>query len=325
MDNIKLQNIRRQLFDRKEKLSDTIGYNKEDYNLISLLNEVNTALEKMERGTYGICEVCHEPIEEERLLVDPLIKVCLGDLNEKQQRVLEQDLQLASQMQRALLPKKNISTNDWEIDFTYLPAGPVSGDYCDLINLDNGEILFVLGDVSGKGIAASLLMTQIHAIFHSLTHYEISLEKLLVRVNRLICESNSYSHFITLICGKLKRNGEMEIINAGHCLPIVQKQTLINNINSTTLPLGIFCDMEYNIQKLILDKNDSLILYTDGLSEARRNEEEYGNHRINEIVLKNGNKSPNDLINVFVNDVDDFTNGEKMIDDLTIMVIKRLT
>jgi phosphoserine phosphatase RsbU/P len=324
MDTILKDNFRGQLFDKRRRLEDAINSKSSNDYLIYLLKEVNSALERMDNGTYGICEICHDPIEEDRLLIDPLIRVCLGDLDNHQQKSLEMDLELASKMQNALLPKKDLNSADWEISYTYLPAGPVSGDYCDIINLNN-ELLFVLADVTGKGVAASLLMTQIHAIFHSLSAVEPCLEKLLEQVNRLICESAAYSHFATLVCGKLYKNGEIDIINAGHCLPIVLKKYDIINIDSSTVPLGIFCNMEYQVQKIKLQKGESLILYTDGLSEARGNmEEEYGEKRIMNFALNNFDKSPQDFINSLVNDVNEFTSGSKMIDDLTIMVIKRL-
>ena len=324
MDTILKDNFRGQLLDKRRRLQDAMSEKSSNDYLIYLLKEVNSALERMDNGTYGICEICHDTIEEDRLLIDPLIRVCLGDLDDHQKKSLEMDLELASKMQNALLPKKDLNFPDWEISYIYLPAGPVSGDYCDIINLNN-ELLFVLADVTGKGVAASLLMTQIHAIFHSLSVYEPPLEKLLEQVNRLICESAAFSHFATLVTGKLYKNGEIEIINAGHCLPIVLRKYNIINIDSSTVPLGLFCDMEYNVQKIKLERGESLILYSDGLSEARGNgEEEYGEKRIMDLALNYYEAPPQELINYLVNDVNEFICDAKMNDDLTIMVIKKL-
>jgi phosphoserine phosphatase RsbU/P len=324
MDTILLENLRGQLLDKRGRLEEIVDIKKGDSYLISLLKEVNSALERMDNGTYGICEVCHDPIEDDRLLVDPLIRVCLGDLDLHQQKSLEMDLELASKMQNALLPKRNLNSQQWEISYKYMPAGPVSGDYCDIINLNNNELLFVLADVTGKGVAASLLMTQIHAIFHSLSVFELPLNELLQQVNRLICESTAFSHFATLVCGKLLKNGEIEIINAGHCLPLILKKYDIINVDSSSMPLGIFCNMEYQVQKIKLEKGESLVIYSDGLSEARKEQEEYGERRIMELASRNSNLSTQELINIFVDDVSEFINGTKMIDDLTIMAIQKL-
>ncbi|MEJ2615722.1 MAG: PP2C family protein-serine/threonine phosphatase [Ignavibacteriaceae bacterium] len=207
----------------------------------------------------------------------------------------------------------------------YLPAGPVSGDYCDIISLNNNELLFVLADVTGKGVAASMLMTQIHAIFHSLASFDMPLEILLEQVNRLICEGAALSHFATLVCGKIYQNGEIELINAGHCLPIILKKYDIINIDSSTVPMGLFCNMEYKVQKMKMEKGESLILYTDGLSEAMgKEEEEYGETRILNYAKSNFENPPQEFINSLVNDVNDFVGNSKMNDDLTIMVIKKI-
>jgi sigma-B regulation protein RsbU (phosphoserine phosphatase) len=324
MDTILENNFRGQLLDRRKRLEDAVKTKSSNEYLLNLLKEVNSALERIDKGTYGICEVCHDPIEEDRLFVDPLIRVCLGDLDHHQKKSLEMDLELASKMQYALLPKKDLDLRDWEISYTYLPAGPVSGDYCDIISLKNDELLFVLADVTGKGVAASLLMTQIHAIFHSLAAFELPLEKLLEQVNRLICESTAYSHFATLVGGKLLKNGEIEIVNAGHCLPIILKKYDTINVDSSTVPLGLFCNMEYKVQKIKLKKGDSLILYTDGLSEAIGTEdEEYGENRITQFAKNNINTLPQEFISLLINDVNEFSGNSKMRDDLTIMVIKK--
>ncbi len=186
-------------------------------------------------------------------------------------------------------------------------------------------MLFVLADVTGKGVAAALLMTQIHAIFHSLSAFEMPLEKLLEQVNRLICEGAAFSHFATLVCGKMYKDGEVEIINAGHCLPIVLKKYNIINIDSSTMPLGLFCNMEYKVQKIKLEKGESLVLYTDGLSEAiGKEDEEYGEKRIMDFTLNNLDSSPQEFINLLVNDLNEFKCGSKMMDDLTIMAIRKM-
>ncbi|MFZ0453389.1 MAG: SpoIIE family protein phosphatase [Ignavibacteriaceae bacterium] len=325
MDTVLENNLKGQLLDRRGRLEEAVGLKSSNDYLLFLLKEVNSALERIDKGIYGICEVCHDPIEEDRLMIDPLVKVCLGDLDHHQQKTLEMDLELASKMQNALLPKKDLNPKFWDIGYTYLPAGPVSGDYCDIISLSNDELLFVLADVTGKGVAASMLMTQIHAIFHSLSVFDMPLEILLEQVNRLICEGAAFSHFATLVCGKIYPNGEVELINAGHCLPIVLKKYDIINIDSSTMPLGLFCNMQYNVRKIKMEKGESIILYTDGLSEAMgKEDEEYGETRIINFAKNNFENLPQEFINLLVNDVNEFAGNSKMNDDLTIMVIKKL-
>ena len=87
----------------------------------------------MDEGTYGICDVCHGSVEKDRLIADPLVRLCLDHLTSEEQRALERDLELAAQVQRGLLPKSDVRYRDWRVHYLYRPAGIVSGDYCDLI------------------------------------------------------------------------------------------------------------------------------------------------------------------------------------------------
>ena len=199
-----------QLLDRRERLQNARSQNVFDMDVSRLLSEVDAALMRFEKGTYGLCEECHTPIESDRLLADPLMRVCLEDLSEKQRHALEDDLQLASSIQNALLPKTDLGSKLWEFDFHYQPAGIVSGDYCDVI-ADDGELYFVLGDVSGKGMAASLLMSNLHAMFHSLVPLGLPLHELMGRANHMFCESTLSNQYATLVFGKINASGEAEV------------------------------------------------------------------------------------------------------------------
>lgn len=111
--------------------------------------------------------------------------------------------------------KSGLRAGGWETSFHYEPVGPVSGDYCDLIPSD-GQLFFVLGDVSGKGVAASMLMTQLHALFRSLTKMALPLGQMVSQANRVFCESALAGQYATVVCGQAKPTGEVEIHNAGH-------------------------------------------------------------------------------------------------------------
>src|SRR5262245_50919570 len=148
--------LHEQLVDRQRKLRSVAAQPEAEGEIARLLSEVDAALDRMQSGTYGICETCHEPIETERLLVDPLLRLCLPHLSPTQQRAFEEDLNLASQIQRGLLPARDFNCGAWKAAYHYDPAGLVSGDYCDLVAADCGAIYFMLGDVAGKGVAASM-------------------------------------------------------------------------------------------------------------------------------------------------------------------------
>src|SRR5215472_11789393 len=146
--------LREQLEVRRAELNIVIQEGASSGPCQELLHEVDAAIERMENGSFGICEVCHDPVEKERLLADPLARLCLDHLSSDEQRALERDLELAARVQRRLLPQSNVQFRDWQIRLHYKPAGLVSGDYCDLIvpEEEDGKLVFLLGDVSGKGV-----------------------------------------------------------------------------------------------------------------------------------------------------------------------------
>src|SRR5215469_1296523 len=123
--------LREQLQDRKYRL-ETLVRAQENAAVFQLLQEVDSALERMQNGTYGVCEECHDAIEKDRLLADPLVRFCLDHLTAPQRRRLEADLEMAARVQQKLLPARHPALPGWCMHYHYEPVGLVSGDYCDL-------------------------------------------------------------------------------------------------------------------------------------------------------------------------------------------------
>jgi len=294
---------------------------------VELLEEVDAAVQRMDAGTYGICDVCHDTVERERLIADPLVRLCLDHLTSDEQRALERDLELASQVQRGLLPQSDAEFRDWRIHYQYKPAGMVSGDYFDLISpaSDGGDLIFLLGDVSGKGVAASLLMTHLHAMFRSLASRDMELGKLLEMANRLFCQSTTAGQYATLVCGRAGRSGEIEIASAGHAPALVISADGVKQIGSTGLPLGLFATSRYTASRVRLGPGDSLLLFTDGISEANdRNGQEYGIGGLSVAIGERHGWPPKELVAACLGDVQRHSAGVRQADDQTLMAIQRL-
>ena len=198
MTGLNIPSLKNHLTERRERLQETIKYVPDPVKLYSLLQQVDSALERIDNGSYGICDVCHDPIEADRLIMNPLLTVCLDHLNHHQRKALEQDLELAIKIQRNLLPENHLNVNGWDFCYHYSPAGTVSGDFCDFIKLDDQSVLFVLGDVSGKGISASLMMSHLHALIRSLLSFNLPVNEIVTRANRLFCESTLSTHYATM-------------------------------------------------------------------------------------------------------------------------------
>lgn len=326
MGNVTENFLREQLLDRREKLESVLAGSKEHAELTQLLSDVDSALERLDDGSYGLCEACHEPVGKDRLLADPLVRYCLDHLTTEGRRALEQDLELAARMQRALLPRQDLQLGGWEIFHHYAPLGPVSGDYCDVIAQENDSdsFFFALGDAAGKGVAASMLMSHLHAIFRTLLAAKPPLCELVRQAGRAFCESTVSPYFATLACGRAGADGSLEIINAGHCRPLLIRAGIATRLEPTGLPLGMFCDGQYEAQTARLEPGDSLFLYTDGATEAQsRDGEEFGEQRLAEAAMRYHTLAPRASLERLLETLADFRSGERPSDDLTLLLIRR--
>ena len=323
MERLVDASIRSTLIDRRDRLRIASGTLPNREQLVDLIRDVDLALERISAGTYGLCETCHDSIEVDLLKSDPLARYCVDHLSQEEQRALQQDLDLAARVQGELLPRRWLQTDGWDVSYRYEPLGPVSGDYCDVLKSDD-SLFFVLGDVSGKGVAASMLMAHLHAVFRSLATVEMPLDKLVERANRVFCESTLSSHYATLICGKAFSSGEIELVNAGHCPGLLLTKQGIRTLDATGLPVGIFCSGQYAVTKLRLEPGNSLLLYTDGLSEARDHTDlEYGIERLSNLFANRVHDSSEGIIETCLSDLRRFQNGGSLSDDLTLMAIRR--
>jgi phosphoserine phosphatase RsbU/P len=315
--------LRSELEERRERLRAALHSPGADASLSQLLTAVDAALIRIDQGSFGICETCHDTIEPERLLADPLTRFCLDHLSQSEQRALESDLSLAARIQRRLLPEPGLAPTGWDVHYHYQPAGMVSGDYCDLLQTDSG-LLFMLGDVSGKGVAASMLMSHLHATFRSLVEAGLPLDQMVEHANRIFCESTFAGQFATLVVGRAAPGGSVEFVSAGH-LPLLHVHSggAISK-DSTGVPLGMFCSTRFPVHRLGLEEGDGLFLYTDGLTEARnRAGDEYGLSRVQGLAARHRGANARTLISECLSDLGSFRDSLNQTDDLTLLVVRR--
>jgi sigma-B regulation protein RsbU (phosphoserine phosphatase) len=329
-----LNTIRRQLTDRKTRLTEAIADTApQQYHLVSLLQQVDSALDRLETEEYARCLVCGEHVDDKDLLRNPLMEYCLCSLSPAQQRALEHDLKLARRIQAGLLPVPHLRSSGWEAFYLYEPAGVVSGDYCDLWSRNGGEstVHFAVGDVAGKGLASSILMAHLQAAFRSLLGASVPLSDLVARINRQLLDAGISTHYATLACGRLGEDGQVEMVNAGHCPPIVVRENGIETIGPTGVPVGLLADKPYEVHNFRLAAGENIVLYTDGLTEAQQDEAstnpedgEYGAERLVRFLSTQGRGlEPNALVRAIREDLTAFLDGAKHEDDLTILVVQR--
>ena len=315
--------LREQLVGRRDQLVTVMRQPDAAAHLQSLLTEVDAALDRMSRGTFGLCDTCHDPIEPDRLLADPLARLCLDHLSPSQQARLERDLELAVRIQQSLLPPRPLRAGAWAMAYEYRPAHLVSGDYCDVLPGQAGDWYFLLGDVAGKGVAASMLMTQLHAMFRALAPLGLSLPQLVARANSIFCESTLPTHYATLVSVRAQPDGALEVCSAGHLPPVLVHDGRAARIEAGGLPVGMFCGAEYTTTTVTMAEGDTLALYTDGLSETEdASGEEFGLDRIADNFAAHAGKPPDAIVSECLAAIDRFRSGPAS-DDITMMVIRR--
>ena len=313
--------LQSQLEERKHRLETVIAQTPGDSNLEALLHEVDAALDRFAAGTYGLCESCHDTVERDRLLADPLIRFCLDHLTELERIALQRDLDLATELQRRLLPPPDLTVDGWETSYHYAPLGPVSGDYCDLYPFD-GQLFFMLGDVSGKGVAASMRMTQLHALFRSLIGMGLPLAEIVGHINCFLCESGLSGQYATLVCGRAKPGGDVELFNAGHLPVIAVHPSGVRLLESTAFPLGMFREASFTSDCVQLSRGDMLFLFTDGLSEAQGDDGEYGIDRLTDLLVRQTSCCTAAIIAACLEDLRGFAGANPGLDDVTLLAIR---
>ena len=319
------ERVRERLLGKREQLAEAAEQRREQ-RLVDLLRRVDGALASLEVGDWGVCTVCHEPVSEERLEADPLVKVCLECLSNEERQALERDLEAAARVQRSLLPPARFRHDGWEVAFLWEPRGPVSGDHVDLVRpqRDTEPLHLLLGDVMGKGVAASFLQSHLHALFRAVSHPEVQLGDMLARVNGLFFETTAGSSYASMVAARLFPEGRVELANAGHPRPLLADARGVRPVEGSGLPLGLFGGAEYSTRELQLSPGETLLVYTDGFTEAMVGDEEFGVGRA-AAALRRASRLPTDeLVAACRREMDAFLAGAPRGDDLTLLALRRV-
>jgi sigma-B regulation protein RsbU (phosphoserine phosphatase) len=319
-----LEAVRDELIERRERLAG-LAVTVRESQLVELLRQVDSALERLDGGTWGRCAVCSGSVENDRLAADPLLTVCLECLSPAERRALERDLETAARVQAALLPPRQLEHDGWEVALLWEPLGPVSGDHYDLLRprSEDEPLHLVVGDVAGKGVAASLLQSHLQALLRALAAPDLSLAALLARANRMLCEVTLPASYATLLGARLYPGGRVELASAGHPRPLLADRRGVRPVEGAGLPLGLFCEAEYSSRDLQLATGDILLLYTDGWTEAATDDGEYGIGRAAAVLRRVKDLPLAELLAACRKGMEDFLNGAPRGDDLTLLALRR--
>jgi phosphoserine phosphatase RsbU/P len=241
---------------------------------------------------------------------------------------LEEEMRLAREIQERLQPSKLPVFEGLETASLALPSRHVAGDYFDAIQLDKDRILYAVADVTGKGVPASLLMSNLQACLRVLVPLDLSLEEATSHMNRVITENTGYDKFITYFHGIYdRRDATFKYVNAGHNPPtLVRADGTFELLEAGGLLLGVIAGVPYESGTVTLGVGDVLSIFTDGVIEAMSPEgEEWGEERLEPLLVKVRDQSAEGVLNEVHEAIKLFTNYAPVLsDDLTMIVVKRV-
>jgi len=239
---------------------------------------------------------------------------------------LEDELLIAREIQKGLLPSRLPQIPNFEIAATNISSKQVGGDYYDAISLGHSRYVLAIGDVSGKGTPASLLMANLQASIRALVPFNLSMSELTKRVNDLMYENTSSDRFVTFFWGLFDATkGSLTYVNAGHNHPyLVRADGCMERLEKGGMILGIMNALiPYEEETVDLKPGDFLVMFTDGVSEAmNRNAEEYGESRLEEVLKSVHGKPAQEVLDAIHLDVKKHTGDFPQSDDITLLVLK---
>ncbi len=294
---------------------------------ICVVDELTEAIACTETGEFGQCDRCDGEVELELLRTDFTTSVCLSCLEEEELRTLEQDLELAARVQQQLFPRFVPALAGVEFAAHVRPARFVGGDYYDFFPFADNTQGAVVADVMGKGLAASMLMSNLQASIRILGPMYEDPSDLLARLNELFRYNVAMTGFISILVVKVDPDKNcLRYASAGHNPAVLWRSESgrIDYLDPTGPAIGLVHDPGYKSSVTSLSAGDILIMYTDGVTESRdKNGRELGVSGIEAVIRGGSLRSAAELVDDVRVRLEDHSNGES-IDDTTLLVVKRL-
>jgi sigma-B regulation protein RsbU (phosphoserine phosphatase) len=248
------------------------------------------------------------------------------DVIQRQNDLLVREMEMARQVQRALMPEDAPEVAGLDIAFIYEPAIQVGGDILDVIRQADGRTVLFVGDAMGHGVSAALIMSVVKAALQSAADTETDPGKILNRVNGALARLLDFQ-FVTAACCVIDAPERLaEVALAGHSPPVhfnARGEELLEDDEGGDMPLGIRRDVEYDTDRIALEPGDMLVFFTDGVFEAENaSEEQYGMTRLCEQVRVNGSSTSRQVLEAIRRDVKAHCGDRRMNDDLTLLAVK---
>lgn len=241
---------------------------------------------------------------------------------------LEKELDVAREIQKKILPSNDPVLEKLSISSVFIPAFEVGGDYYDFFETTDERFGFVIADVSGKGISAAFIMAEVKGIFESLSQIIDSPKQILVNANQVLRDTLSRNSFVSALYGIIDlKNEKLYLARAGHCPALIVRDSKVIEFKPEGMGLGLatseFFEKTIQEQEIDLKDNDTIILYTDGITEAKNKElDDFGEKRLSGIVIENASQSADNIANKIIHDVTVFSSSHAQYDDITLVILK---
>lgn len=240
---------------------------------------------------------------------------------------IRNELEVAKSIQQGFLPKTNLFPDANSCFGINIPAKEIGGDFFDIVPCGDKEFFISIGDVVGKGVPAALLMANTQAVLRSQLRsgHQNNFSMLAGNLNHLVCEFTSPGQFITGLFGSFDRSKrEFQFISAGHQIPIVVSDgKLVPQNFESDLVFGVMPDIQFNQHTMSMPENSTMLLYTDGISEAENDKgEQFGDERTAEYLCSVAGQSAKEICEQFVKTIKEFSKGTPQSDDITVVVAK---
>jgi sigma-B regulation protein RsbU (phosphoserine phosphatase) len=242
---------------------------------------------------------------------------------------MEQELQLARNVQASLLPAGVPDIPGWDFAARWRPARQVSGDFYDFIPGQAGQMNLVMADVSGKGMPAALFMALSRTIVRASMGHSPSVAEDIARANRLVCADAKDGMFVTVFGARLHLDrGQVTYVNAGHNPPLLCRQgdgqETLTELMPTGMALGILADFGFEQRTVHLDPGDFMLLYTDGVPDASNPQSQrFGMERLRRVILENRHAPAAGIVAAIEGAIGEFTGATEQFDDIAMMIAKR--
>lgn len=241
-----------------------------------------------------------------------------------QKESMERELEIAGQVQDQLLPQEFPQVGSLSVYGRVEPGRFVGGDYCDFIKTGEGRLLVTVADVSGKGVPAALIMSEVRAATHLLASMNLTLTEFVERLNDLLRKSTERKTFVTFFAGIVDtETGMLSYVNAGHPPPLMGRNGRLSPLGRGTIPLGIMSTLpQCTVHTEPFSRGSWLVCYTDGVFERRDAQgEEFGEERLIQSAQRHLEGQATECVNKLLTDVKAFGEGRELDDDLTIAVV----